>query len=142
MRLIALVVFLPTYASAWEFSLTPLCTLTHQSEHARIEITHDPAIPEYRMTLDLFTEPWARSETFGMTFRGGRSLTIGTNRHIIDKSRLSVSDTGFGNVLNGLEYNALAIAFTSSQSIQFSLAEAAPEVRKFRSCAKAGPAIS
>lgn len=142
MRLTVLAVCLPTCAAAWEFSPAPLCTLSHKSREAQIEITHDPGIPIYQMTLSLLAEPWAGSETFGIAFRGGRSLTIGTGRHRIDDRTLTVADAGFGNVLDGLEFNQTATAFTSSQSLQISLAGAAPEVRRFRSCVLQGPPIS
>ena len=142
MRIIALTMFLPTCASAWEFSPHPLCTLSHQSESAQIEITYDPGVPEYRMTLNLLAEHWARSENFGITFRGERPLTIGTDRHEIDQGNLTVADTGFGNVLYGLEFNTIAIAFTSAQTEQFSLAGAPSAVRNFRSCALEDPPTS
>ena len=142
MRAIALAVLLPTSAASWEFSPSTLCTLSHQSERTRLEITYDPAIPEYRLTLHLLTGQWARSETFGMSFRGGRQLPIGTARHETNDSALTVSDTGFGTVLAGLEFNATATAFTNSQSEQVSLAGAAPAVRKFRRCAQQGPPTS
>ncbi|MEM7529658.1 MAG: excinuclease ABC subunit B [Pseudomonadota bacterium] len=142
MRAFALAMLLPMSAAAWEFSSSPLCTLAHQSERTRLEITYDPAVPEYRLTVDLLTEQWTSSETFGMSFRGGRDITIGTDRHEINDSALTVSDTGFGNVLDGLEFNATATAFTASQSAQVSLAGAAPAVRKFRRCARQGPPTS
>lgn len=142
MRLTVLAICLPTCAVAWEFSSDPLCTLSHESLHARVVITHDPGVPEYRMRLSLPTGAWANSETFGISFQGGRSLTIGTDRHQIDGATLTVSDAGFGNVLNGLEFNQMAIAFTTNQSRQLSLAGAAPEVRKFRKCALQAPPTS
>ncbi|MEO1457704.1 MAG: excinuclease ABC subunit B [Pseudomonadota bacterium] len=141
-RSITLAVFLPTFAAAWEFSPSPLCTLSHQSDRTHLEITYDPGIPEYRMSLDLLAGQWTSSKTFGMTFRGGRTHTIRTDRHEIDEKTLMVSDTGFGNVLDGLEFNAIAIAFTTSQSELVSLASAAPAVRKFRRCARKGPPTS
>ena len=141
-RLTLLLMCLPTWAAAWEFSPDPLCTLSHQSQTAEVVITHDPSVPVYRMRVSLVGDRWADSQTFGIAFRGGRSLTIGTDRHLIDNDTLSVADSGFGNVLDGLEYNLVAIAFTKSQSLQLSLDGAAPEVRKFRDCALQAPALS
>ena len=142
MRLTVLAIALPTCALAWEFSPSPLCTLSHQSDGAHVQVTYDPRIPEYRMLLTLQKGSWALSKTFGVAFHGDRPLTIGTDRHEIDDGTLTVSDTGFGNVLNGLEFNQVAIAFTTSQSIELSLTGAAPEVRKFRSCAVHAPPSS
>ena len=142
MRLTILAICIPTFAGAWEFSPSPLCTLTHQSDRTRVQITHDPSIAEYRMVVTLRTGSWAPSKSFGIAFQGGRPLTIGTDRHEIDDSTLTVADTGFSNVLKGLEFNQLAIAFTTSQSLELNLTGAAPEVRKFRSCALQGPPMT
>ncbi|SLN37993.1 hypothetical protein PSA7680_01853 [Pseudoruegeria aquimaris] len=134
MRYLCALLLLPTEAFAWEFSSRPLCRLSHQNDSAGIVITHDPSIPEYRLSLDLKAGAWAPSATFGMAFEGGRALTIGTDRHAVEGTRLSVRDRGFGNVLDGLEFNTTATAFTESQGVRFSLEGAAPEVRRFRSC--------
>lgn len=142
MRLIILIALLPTFAAAWEFTPHPICKLSNASDTASVEITFDPVISEYRMTIGLADKSWAASERFGITFRGERPLTIGTERHRIQGKDLSVADTGFGNVLNGLEFNDFAIAFTTKQTLQLSLHGAAPRVQEFRKCAQNGPATS
>ncbi len=50
---------------------------------------------------------------------------------------MTVSDAGFGNVLDGLEYNQRAYAFTQDQTAEFSLDGAVKQVRIFRECAGA-----
>ena len=94
------------------------------------------------MNIRLADGQWAESERFGITFRGERPLTIGTDRHGIEGKELSVADTGFGNVLNGLEFNDVAFAFTTKQTLPISLNGAAPRVQEFRDCAEGGPATS
>lgn len=74
-----------------------------------------------------------------MRFDGARPNTIATNRHQLGQNgaALTVIDRGFGNVLDGLEFNDTATAFTETQSVAIPLAGAAPEVRKFRTCVAA-----
>ena len=136
MRLALLLIFTPFQALAWEFSPTPICTLSHETDEAELVITHDPAVPEYRLEISLGGDSWATSATFGIAFQGGAELTIGTDRHRTDGSTLSVADSGFGNVLDGLEFNRTATAFTESQTVAFSLAGARGPVRDFRDCAE------
>ena len=50
---------------------------------------------------------------------------------------LNVADSGFGNVLDGLQFNATALAFTEAQTVTIPLEGAAPEVQKFRACTAA-----
>ncbi|MEM8728733.1 MAG: excinuclease ABC subunit B [Pseudomonadota bacterium] len=142
MKLTWLLICIPLPALAWEFSPLPLCTLSHDTEDAQLVITHDPRVPEYRLDLALTGAPWAASPSFGMTFQGGAALTIGTSRHMIDGSNLQVRDQGFGNVLNGLEYNSTATAFTEQQTVTFSLDGAAEPVRAFKSCTEDTQVVS
>ncbi|MEM1160702.1 MAG: hypothetical protein AAGJ28_07195 [Pseudomonadota bacterium] len=107
-----------------------------------MKIVHDPAASQYRMAVRLTSGTWSESPSFGISFRGGRELTIGTDRHRIAGDTLSVADTGFDNVLNGLEFNLVAIAFTTDQTLQLSLAGAAEEVRKFKSCIEVAPPLA
>ncbi|MCP4819299.1 MAG: excinuclease ABC subunit B, partial [Shimia sp.] len=45
-----------------------------------------------------------------------------------------VADSGFSNVLDGLQFNAMALAGTQSQGEAIDLTGAAAEVAKFRDC--------
>lgn len=77
-----------------------------------------------------------------MSFEGGQALTIGTDRQLIQGNTLSVSDSGFGNVLNGLQFNQKVTAFTPDLAVIFSLAGAAEPVQQFRACTEPAPALS
>jgi hypothetical protein len=49
---------------------------------------------------------------------------------------LTVTDRGFGNVLDGLQHNEAATALAGSASLSVSLDGAAPAVEAFRDCAQ------
>jgi hypothetical protein len=84
--------------------------------------------------------PWPGSPAFGIRFEGARTLAIGTDRHRLsdDGRTLTVTDTGFGNVLDGLEFNATATATAGGVSVALDLTGAADPVRAFRACADGG----
>jgi len=133
---ILLVVLFAAPAAAWETRVeNGLCVLSHVAEMHAVEVTYDPAGPLYTIALTQ-DAPWADAPVFAIRFEGGRPLTISTDRHMLDleSRRLSVSDSGFGNVLDGLERNAQAIALTGESQITVDLEGAAPAVRDFRSC--------
>ncbi len=116
-----------------------ICTLVHDTDTARIFLTYDPGRPLYTLTITRLDGGWAEAPWFAMRFDGSRTIDIATARHTLspDASTLTVTDTGFGNVLDGLEYNETAYAFTQDQVTQFPLGGAAPEVQIFRDCAGA-----
>ena len=136
MRMALMLILAPVQAFAWEFSPVPVCTLSHETDEAELVITHYPAVPEYRLEIELAGATWATSATFGMAFQGGAELTIGTDRHRMDGQTLSVADRGFRNVLDGLEFNSVATAFTERQAISFSFSGAQRPVKDFRDCAE------
>ncbi|MEM9394874.1 MAG: hypothetical protein AAGA38_13520 [Pseudomonadota bacterium] len=136
MRLVIAFALLPLPALAWEAGYEgSLCTLTHSEETAEVRLTYNPAGPLYSIALTS-PGPWPQADVFGITFNGPAGLTISTNRQTLSNSgrTLTVSDTGFGNVLSGLELNATAVAFSGDMALPFSLEGAAPEVAKFRTC--------
>jgi len=126
----------PLPALGWTFSPMPICTLTHDQDGVRIVVTHDPALGEYAITLTLDGATWPESPAFHIAFRGARALTIGTAFHVLtDGGRsLTVRDTGFGNVLDGLEFNATALAWAGDRQVLVSLDGATGPVRAFRAC--------
>jgi hypothetical protein len=128
----------PGPALAWTFSPDPVCTLAHDDPAVRIVVIHDPGPGDYAITLTLTGAVWPESPAFHITFQGPRPLTIGTGSHALsdDRRSLTVRDTGFGNVLNGLEFNADALAFAGDRRVPFSLSGAADPVRAFRTCAR------
>lgn len=132
----------PGAAVAWEFTPEPICTLTHSNAQADVKITFDASQPLYTLTITLKDGEWAPSPGFGMTFVGPMGLSISTDAHQISGNMLTVRDSGFGNVLNGLEFNAVATSFTASQSVDMSLQTAAEPVRAFRACPSDVPATS
>lgn len=136
MRALILLTLLAAPASAWEFSSTPVCTILHDTADLSLRITFDPAQPEpYAISLTR-PRPWVKTGSFGLRFEGPAAMTIGTARHRIspDGKTLTVSDSGFGNVLDGLAFNGSATALAGTTEIPFDLSGARPAVEAFRSC--------
>lgn len=71
-----------------------------------------------------------------MQFDGPAALAISTNRHSYSADGLSVTvtDQGFGNVLDGLQFNDTATAVLGGTTQPFELAGAAEAVQAFRLC--------
>ena len=136
MRLLFALILFVAPAQAWEFSPTPVCTLSHDEGATRIEVTYDNGTRLYAIAVTA-AEVWPNAPSFSMRFDGGRPNTISTTRHSTAGRTLTVMDTGFGNVLDGLEFNTTATAFTQTAAVTVSL-EGAPEpVQRFRACAAA-----
>jgi hypothetical protein len=135
---------LATSASAWEFSPVPVCTLRHGDETGSVTLTWDPTRDQAYAIAVSRGAPWPDGSMFAITFEGARGLTISTGRHVIsdDGSTLTVTDRGFGNVLDGLEFGDRAVADLDGARIVFSLAGAAGPVRDFRACTAASVASS
>ena len=128
-------------AAGWEFSATPLCMLRHDTEAASVRIIRDPDATEpYALTVTRAVG-WDAAPSFALRFDGPRRLTIATQRHRLspDRRTLTVTDRGFGNVLDGLEFNDRATAVTGSAEVGFGLDGAAEAVRAFRACRGAVP---
>ncbi|MEM6467146.1 MAG: hypothetical protein AAF679_11670 [Pseudomonadota bacterium] len=142
MRWIFLFLLLPTQVLGWTFTSQPLCTVSHENDAARIDVIYDPVVPEYRLKIALTGARWAPAPVFSMAFDGGRELMISTDRHATLGPNLMVQDRGFGNVLDGLEFNQTARALTDQQQVVFSLSGAAEPVRQFRACVTQAPALS
>jgi hypothetical protein len=142
--LLLLLALIPAPALAWEFRADPICTLTHAAAAVQVIVTHDPAIGDYAIALTLAEGTWPAAPAFHIAFAGGRALTIGTDRHdLSDAGRtLTVRDTGFGNVLDGIEFNSRALAWSGAQAAEVGLDGAGPAVQAFRACARGGAAVS
>lgn len=124
-------------ASAWDFTPGPVCLLTHATAEAEVSLTFDPGVPEYTITLRRPGRPFPAVPVFAMQFDGPRGLTISTTRHENpdgDPTQLRVTDSGFGNVLDGLQFNRTATALVGDQSVVFPLDGAAGPVADFRAC--------
>ncbi|MEL6409382.1 MAG: hypothetical protein AAFY09_00900 [Pseudomonadota bacterium] len=122
-------------AHAWEFTPGIPCRLTHETARAGIELTYDPTGSLYTLTITR-DAPWPDEDRFEMRFDGPRGLRIGTDRHALSNNgrSLSVADAGFGNVLDGLQFNDTATAITGDTEVTFPLAGASEPVAAFRAC--------
>ncbi len=126
-------------AQAWEAGTDGrLCTLTHETPEASARLTYDPAGPLYTITLTT-PLPWPDAPVFGIRFDGPNPIFITTDRHQLSEGgrALTVTDQGFGNVLDGLEFNVTATALTGDTALPLSLDGAAPAVAAFRACTTA-----
>lgn len=112
-----------------------LCTLRHSQAEGAVLLTFDPSVPLYTISVT-GTTPWEVAPTFGIRFEGVQPNIITTDRHVLtpDLGTLSVSDRGFGNVLDGLQFNAAMTARSGASEATFNLEGAAPEVDAFRAC--------
>ena len=123
---------------AWEFTPDPICTLSQVSGDESVVVTFDARVPEYAIAI-MRAEPWPKEPVFAIRFEGPRGLTISTSRHQLSRGGtvLTVTDRGFGNVLDGLQFNHTATALTGSAALSVPLEGAAPAVEQFRACTTA-----
>jgi hypothetical protein len=132
---VASMMLIPHHLQAWEFTPGLPCLLTHEENGVAFVLTYDPGTPLYTITV---THPdrWTEAPAFAMRFDGQMPIAIGTDRHEIDASgrSVSVTDSGFGNVLNGLQFNTTATATLGAQSVSVSLNGAEEQVAAFRAC--------
>jgi len=136
MRLITLLLaLLPAQAHAWTFTPGLICRLTHETQDATIELTYDPSGPLYSLTVSR-AEPLPNVEPFIMRFNGPAGRVISTNSHSFneDQTAVTAQDRGFGNVLDGLQFNDTAEAVLGSTTLTFPLQGAAEPVAAFRIC--------
>ncbi|WP_300037142.1 hypothetical protein [uncultured Roseobacter sp.] len=122
-------------ATAWEFTPGLPCVLSHRTPAAEIELTYDPTGPLYTVTVRQ-ADPFDSAPVFAMQFDGALPISIATDRHMPsrDGRSVTVTDRGFGNVLNGLQYNETVTATLGSARLDFALDGAAEPVAAFRAC--------
>ena len=139
MRSLLVLLFLFSPALAWDFTPGTPCLLTHDTPQAHVELTYDPTGPLYSITVTL-PEPWPEAPSFGMRFDGPQGRVIGTDQHQLsnDGRSLTVTDRGFGNVLDGLQFNHTATAQSGDISVTFPLDGASEPVAAFRACEALG----
>ncbi len=139
MLICAAMISLASSAVAWEFAETDVCTVTHDSTDMGVVLVFDPAASLYTITLTQPQNTWATDDNFRLRFDGPRALIIGTDRHVYgDEGRsLSVSDSGFGNVLDGIALNESMTALVGDQSVSLSTADAGEAMQAFRACPSA-----
>lgn len=128
-----------SHAAAWEFAETEICTLRHQAEAVEVVVTYDPRVPDYAISLTLAEGVWPEAGVFAITFEGGWPITIQTDRHVVDDGgrRLTVRDSGFGNVLDGIGRNSVATAIVPGLAVPVTLEGAAGPLAAFRACPSA-----
>ena len=136
MRLALVLVLFTSPAQAWEFTPSPVCTLTETTPDATLTVTYDSSLPEYAIAITLAAGVWPDATGFGMVFAGGNPIEIGTNRQVIsgDGRTLTVRDSGFGNVLDGLQFNTRAYAIAGDLTVPFDLTGIDPAIAAFRDC--------
>lgn len=141
MRLMLSFCLLASPLSAWEFTATPVCKIWHATDTAEMVVTYDPrdAVP-YQISVTLLEGAWPWATPYTIRFDGPSGFAISTNRHSLseDRSAVIAADTGFGNVLRGLEGNQVASALLGDQAAAIPLADAAPAVARFRDCTAPG----
>lgn len=135
LRVFAALLLTAAPALAWETRSGRICELIHDGQNASVRVTYDPSVPQYSIAISP-EFPWSHGPVFAMRFDGPRGNTITTDRHVISGggTTLTVTDSGFGNVLNGLEFNHTATALLGDRTVAVSLDGAAPAVRDFRAC--------
>jgi hypothetical protein len=135
MRKILCLIMMSSPAAAWEFTPGTPCLLSHDKGSARIELTFDPTVPIYSITISQAAS-LPETDVFAMRFDGPAGLTISTDRlaRAASGTSVTVTDSGFGNVLNGLQFNQTATAILGETTIRFPLTGAAEPVAAFRAC--------
>lgn len=130
-----LALLLPGSALAWEFTPGLPCLLTYENDAVSVELTHDPIEPRYSISITP-TFSWPAAETFSLQFVGPFGLTISTDRQKISQEgrRLTVTDQGFGNVLNGMQFNSRMVALLGAARVEVPLTGAEAPVTAFRAC--------
>jgi hypothetical protein len=127
-----------TQGLAWEVTTDgPVCVLTHAEADLAIRLTYDPGPPLYTITLTRAERDWPDAPVFALSFAGPQPNLITTDRHVTDGTSLSVSDRGFGNVLDGLQFNDTATALIGDTEIAIPLENAAAAIATFRGCTSA-----
>ena len=135
MRVLIALALLATPAAAWEYTPGLPCLLTHDEDGVAFELTYDPTQPVYSITITR-PDPWPTSRVFSMRFTGQNTIAISTDRHTLsaDGRSLTVIDRGFGNVLNGLQFNDTVEALLGEAYVAASLSGAEEPVAAFRLC--------
>ena len=115
----------------------PICTLDHARPDGSAQITFDPATGLYALHLTR-AGGWPPAPVFTIRFEGAAPSIISTDRHRVEGDRLTVTDTGFGNVLAGLASGETAVAVLGSATLSLDLTDAPEAVDAFRACPAGG----
>lgn len=131
-----MLLIMATPALAWDFIPGPICALHHETDQIAVKLTYDPAAPLYTISLRQKTA-LPQAPVFSLRFDGNTPISISTDRHVLSDGgkQLTVTDSGFGNVLNGLQFNTRMTAKLGEVRITVPLTGAAEPVAAFRVCA-------
>jgi hypothetical protein len=131
----ALFVSLAAPAAAWTFTPGLPCRLTHATPEVEVVLTYDPRVPLYTITLTR-PQPWPEAPVFSMTYRGPFGRRIVTDQHELGNGgrSLTVTDRGFGNVIEGLVQDNAFIAQAGDTAVSVPLAGAAGPAAAFAKC--------
>jgi hypothetical protein len=143
MRVILSLLFLSfaAPAAAWTFTPGLPCRLSHATPEVEVVLTYDPRGPLYTITLTR-PEPWPEAPVFSLTYRGPFGRRIVTDRHQLSNGgrSLTVTDRGFGNVLEGLIQDNVFTAEAGDTMVSVPLAGAAGPTAAFAKCRPAAGA--
>lgn len=125
----------------WTFTPGLPCRLSHETPEVAVELTFDPNGPLYTITLTR-PAPWPEAPVFSMRYFGPFGRTISTDQHqrSADGRSLSVSDSGFGNVISGLIQDQAFSAQTGDTAVTVPLDGAAAPATAFAGCRPAAGA--
>lgn len=139
MRTLIAFLLLGSPALAWDFSPDPICRISEKQDLVEINLTFDHASGVYAIAFTKLEAPWDQGQQFSIRFEGPRPKLIRTDRHVfsVDGYTLTARDTGFGNVLDGLQYNTLAALETGDERIFIQIHKSFPAMEAFRKCVKA-----
>ena len=130
-------VLAPSLASAsWRFDETTACVITGETPETVVVVIHDYQAGRYTIAVSQTGRTWVPGPDLSIAFQGGRELVIGTDQHFLSDEGdvLMVSDRGFGNVLDGMQFNQRMTIKTGDHSVEVNLNGAAPAVAEFRDC--------
>lgn len=134
---------MPLPAIAWDFSPDPICTLRHTDVGNSVVVTFDPTTPLYTLSVTLDEGGWSDG-AFTIRFLNGSPPQIGTTRQTLseDGQTLTVTDRGFGNVLDGLGSGVIAEMNVAQSGVTIPLDGIEPALAAFRACPAEVPPLS
>lgn len=138
MALTLITFFCASAAQAWVYDGRADCSVRHQTDKLGILLSYAPQTGLYSIAITRWDKAWAGGNRFSMKFDGPKPIFITTDRHELAQNKTTViaSDTGFGNVLDGLEFNFVAAAQLGRERVTIPLKGAKSEIAKFRECAE------
>lgn len=135
--LLAFLLLIPSLVSAsWRFDETTACVITGETPETVVVVIHDYQAGRYTIAVSQTGQTWTPGPDLSIAFQGGRELVIGTDQHFLSDEGdvLMVTDRGFGNVLDGMQFNQRMTINTGEHIVKIDLNGAAAAVAEFRDC--------